>query len=136
MHWFLDPIKNHYFDFKGRATRKEYWMFALFYLVIYILLSIVDYMIGMQILTFLFSLALLVPHIALAARRLHDTGKSGWWQVIVLVPFVGWVIAIVLLALKGHDTDNKYGPYPYGASSAVPTPAPAPMSEMRTDSEQ
>ncbi len=110
MEYFIDALKK-YADFTGRATRKEYWMFVLFYIIIYIALAFVDVLIGTFILSALFSLALLVPSISLAARRLHDTGRSGWWQLISLIPLIGVIIIIVFLAQDSHD-ENEYGPNP------------------------
>jgi len=109
MHWFIDPIKNHYVDFNGRATRQEYWMFILLYIVIGIAFSLVSEMIGMEMLVSLFYLAILLPSIALAARRLHDINKSGWWQLIGLIPIIGWIIAIVWLASEGDKEGNRFG---------------------------
>ena len=97
MHWFIDPIKNHYSNFSGRTTRKEYWMFILIYFLVTIVLSIILKIVKLDILLILFQLALLIPSIAIATRRLHDTNKSGWWQLIGLIPLLGVVIIIVLL---------------------------------------
>ncbi len=105
--WFLDPIRNHYFDFEGRVTRQTYWMFTLWVVVIQIVLNLT-----VPTLALIFALAVLLPSIALGARRLHDTGKSGWWQLLVLIPFIGFIIVIVLLALRGKDGENEYGKDP------------------------
>ena len=85
-----------YADFKGRASRSEYWWFVLFI----VLVSLGTSMVG-HLLSGLFSLATLLPSIAVATRRLHDTDRSGWWQLIVLVPLVGFIILIVFLAQEG-----------------------------------
>jgi len=129
MHWFIDPIKSSYSDFSGRATRQQYWMFVLIYLLIYIGLSVVDGILGFGMesvgfLSAIFWLVTLVPAVAIASRRLHDINKSGWWQLISLVPVVGWIIAIVWLASKGQAEANQYGPSPYGAAAAVPAVDP------------
>ncbi len=105
MHWFIDPIKNHYADFDGRVGRQEYWMFVLFSILIQIAFDIV----GLDIISMLLSLVLLVPSIALSARRLHDINKSGWWQLLGFIPIVGWIILIVWWATKTDDQDNTYG---------------------------
>ncbi len=105
MHWFLDPITKHYADFAGRVGRQEYWMFVLFCVLIQIALDII----GLDMIGLLVSLGLLVPSIALAARRLHDTGRSGWWQLLGLIPIIGWIILIVWLATKTDGTANEYG---------------------------
>lgn len=82
-----------YADFSGRATRSEYWWFVLL-----VVLGTAALAVFSNTATSLFSLLTLVPSVAAAARRLHDTNRSGWWQLIVLVPVVGWVILIVFLA--------------------------------------
>lgn len=110
MEYFTGALKK-YADFTGRARRKEYWMFVLFYLIFYIVLSVIDSFIGSMILSGLFSLALLVPSISIAARRLHDTGRTGWWQLIALIPLLGTIVLIVFLAQDSHD-ENKYGANP------------------------
>jgi len=121
--WFIDPVKHHYADFSGRVSRQAYWMFVLVYIVLAIAIAIVESVIGLSILGFIFALAVLVPSIALAARRLHDTGLSGWFQLIALIPFLGAIILIVLLARKGEAGANKYGPSTDGsvAPAAMPT---------------
>ncbi|MGE4511864.1 MAG: DUF805 domain-containing protein, partial [Sulfurimonadaceae bacterium] len=95
MEHFVGAYKK-YADFTGRARRKEYWMFYLFYFLALIALTIVDTVLGMYnadagigLLGGLFALASFVPSIAIAARRLHDTNRSGWWQLILLIPFIG-----------------------------------------------
>ncbi len=82
-----------YADFSGRAKRSEYWWFVLFIVIVSLVLSMFS-----QVLSGIFSLAVFVPSIAAAARRLHDTNRSGWWQLIVFLPLVGWIILIVFLA--------------------------------------
>jgi uncharacterized membrane protein YhaH (DUF805 family) len=114
MNWFLDVIKNKYAKFDGRARRQEYWMYTLFYLIIYIVLMVVDGMIGMPVLTGLLALGLLVPSIAVTIRRLHDTGRPGWWILLGLVPLIGLVL-IYFLVLDSQPGENQYGPNPKGA---------------------
>ncbi|HHO65646.1 MAG TPA: DUF805 domain-containing protein, partial [Epsilonproteobacteria bacterium] len=105
--YFLDTIKNRYAKFDGRASRSEFWYFILFYALINIALALVDFlvlnpMLGATpdqaaqggILEIIFALAMLVPSLALAIRRLHDIGKSGWWYLIVFIPIVG-VLALL-----------------------------------------
>jgi len=108
MHWFLNPIKNHYADFSGRTGRKEFWMYVLSYVVIYVVIALVASLIDLQALTLLFSLAVIVPSWAITARRLHDINMSGWWQLIGLVPLIGLVVIVVLTAKKGDAGPNKY----------------------------
>ncbi|WP_077338266.1 DUF805 domain-containing protein [Pseudocolwellia agarivorans] len=115
MEHFVGTFKK-YADFKGRARRKEYWMFILFYLIIIIGLSIVDYTIGTGFLSSIFSLVMFVPSLSIAARRLHDTGRTGWWQLIYLVPLVGLIVMLIFLTQDSHDA-NDYGQNPKTAET-------------------
>ncbi len=110
MEYFIGAIKQ-YATFSGRARRKEYWMFFLFYMIFYIILAVIDGVLGTMFLSIIFSLALLIPSISIAARRLHDTGRTGWWQLIVLIPLIGVIVLIVFLAQSSGD-ENKYGVSP------------------------
>lgn len=112
MEHFVNAIKLHYADFNGRATRTQYWMFYLFFIIIYVGLAIIDSIIGIQLLSSLFALAVIIPFIAIAARRLHDTNRSGWWQLISLIPVIGPIVLIVFLATDTQREDNQYGPNP------------------------
>ena len=85
-----------YADFNGKASRPEYWWFMLFIILASLALS----MVGPR-LAGLFCLGTLLPSIAAAARRLHDTNRSGWWQLISFVPVVGLIVLIVFLAQEG-----------------------------------
>ncbi len=115
MYWFVKCMKK-YADFSGRARRKEYWMFFLFYVIFSTVLSIIDGFIGwgfadgnFGILYLLFALATLIPYLAVFVRRLHDIGKSGWWYFIILIPVVGVIWLIILLATDGEPGENQYG---------------------------
>ncbi len=110
MEYFLGAYKK-YADFTGRARRKEFWMFVLFYFIFSIVLGIIDGIIGVQLLGLLFSLGSLIPSLAIGARRLHDTGRSGWWQLLYLIPLIGLIIMIVFL-VQDSQADNEYGPNP------------------------
>lgn len=127
MNFFLDPIKNHYADFNGRAGREEFWMYIAVYFAIYVILTVLH--LGM--LAMLFSLALLVPSLAIGARRLHDTNLSGWLQLIGIIPVLGLIVMIVLLVREGDKGANKYGEAK-GATSATPEAA-TPMTPDSTD---
>lgn len=116
MHWYLDVLKR-YAVFSGRARREEYWMFVLANVVIAIVLFVLGLVIGNQILYFIYFLGVLVPSLAVAVRRLHDTGKSGWFLLLTLIPLVGGIIVLVFLATEGTPTPNEHGPSPkYQAS--------------------
>lgn len=121
MNWYVQVLKN-YATFTGRARRKEFWMFALFNAIIitlgYALVAIVA-IAGSGTLTAivyallgLYGLAVVIPGLAVTIRRLHDTGKSGWWIFITFVPLVGQIWLIVLLATDSQLCDNQYGPNP------------------------
>lgn len=103
-------------DFSSRTARKAFWMFALYNFVIYIALTVIGGIFGMgNTLGLIYSLVLLVPNIALGARRLHDIGKSGWWQLIGLIPFVGIVVLIIFYVMDSEAGSNKFGANPKGA---------------------
>ena len=110
--WFLPVLQEHYADFKGRARRQTYWMYMLCCFVIGLVLTIISLLIKTNILSSLFSLALLVPNLAINARRLHDTGRSGWWQLIALVPVVGFIVLLIFLCQDSKPEANKWGANP------------------------
>lgn len=114
MNWYIDVIKR-YFDFNGRARRQEFWMFSLINFVILVVLAIVANMIDFPYLMNLYQLAVLLPSLGVGARRLHDTGKSGWWQLIGIVPLIGIIVLIVFWAKDSDPGDNQYGANPKGA---------------------
>ena len=98
-----------YADFNGRAGKPEYWWFSLFLLLVSAAGTVLSH--GAAALV---SLATLVPSLAVAARRLHDTDRSGWWQLLWLVPFIGWIVLIIFLVGDGTAGDNRYGSRPAG----------------------
>ena len=116
MNYFLDALQR-YADFTGRARRKDYWMFVLFYLIFYIGAAILDGLLGTVFITLIYSLGLLIPSIAIAARRLHDTGRSGWWQLIALIPLIGAIVLLVFQVLDSTE-DNQHGPNPKAVPAA------------------
>ena len=107
MEYFIKALKQ-YATFTGRAQRKEYWMFVLFYMIFYVVLAVIDGALGIIVLSTVFSLLLLLPSISVATRRLYDTGRSGWWQLIALIPLIGAIVLIVFLAQDSRE-DNQYG---------------------------
>lgn len=109
MQWYLNALKN-YVGFQGRARRTEYWMFVLFSAIASFVVSLIDSLVGLSpVLTLIYSLAVLLPSLAVMARRLHDTGRSGWWILISLIPLVGSIILIVFFCQDSQPSDNKYG---------------------------
>ena len=129
MYWFIACLKK-YAVFNGRARRAEYWYFVLFYWCIHVVLSLVDAQVGpeipipielsefpeeterLPILSAIYSLALLLPYIAVTTRRLHDVDKSGWWQLLSFVVIIGWIPLIVWSIKSGTIGPNRFGPDP------------------------
>jgi len=118
MNWFLKVLKQ-YADFKGRARRKEYWMFVLISTIISYLIMGIDYALNFVYTTdmgssfyymnSLYSLFVLIPSFAVLVRRLHDIGKSGWFFFIIFIPIIGIIWLLVLLCKNGDEGENKYG---------------------------
>ena len=97
--YFIDVIKNHYCDFSGRATRTQFWMFALINFIVSVVLGIVCGMFLKEqasIISVVYSLALLLPSLGIAARRLRDGGFSPWFLLLGVIPFIGWIILLIL----------------------------------------
>ena len=117
MHWYLQVLKK-YAVFDGRAPRKEYWYFFLFNIIIELVLSFIEGLAGIapevdySVLALIYGLAVLVPGIGVGIRRLHDTGRSGWWLLISLIPFIGAIILLILMAGDSQEGTNQYGPSP------------------------
>ncbi|AFJ45577.1 DUF805 domain-containing protein [Shimwellia blattae] len=117
MDWYLKVIRN-YLGFSGRARRKEYWMFILVNLILSAVLGIIDNITGMKIsgdqplLTTLYGLFIFLPYWAVLFRRLHDTDRSAWWLLLLIIPVVGWLIIFVFSCQAGTSGDNRYGPSP------------------------
>ena len=112
-------VFNNYANFSGRSRRSEYWYFALFTGVVSGALSSIRQAFGdgaigtfFGLVAGLFSLVVLVPGLAVAWRRLHDTGRSGGYWFFVLIPIVGWIIVLVWLAQDSQPGVNQYGPNP------------------------
>ncbi|TMH09563.1 MAG: DUF805 domain-containing protein [Betaproteobacteria bacterium] len=125
MNWYLQALKK-YADFSGRARRREYWFFVLFNIIISIVLTVCDVVLGtynaaasIGILTGIYTLAVLIPGIAVSVRRLHDTGRSGWWLLIVLVPLIGWIVLLIFMLIDSQPGQNAYGPSPKTGDSTI-----------------
>jgi len=107
---FQESIKtcfNKFADFNGRAKLPEYWWFALFCFGGSLVLEFAH-----TYVSWLFSLATLIPSLAVGARRLHDTNKSGWFQLLWIIPILGWLAMIYFLIMQGDAEDNQYGAPP------------------------
>ncbi len=117
MGYFIAALKK-YAVFSGRARRKEYWMFVLFYMLFSIVFSIMDAVIGTYFITAIYALVMIIPSLSVMVRRLHDTGRSGWWFFISFVPLVGAIVLLVFLVQNSHD-ENDYGVNPKLADAAA-----------------
>jgi uncharacterized membrane protein YhaH (DUF805 family) len=112
LHWYLKVLKQ-YAVFSGRARREEYWMFLLFNIIIDLVLGGIEGLAGGPgILGIIYSLAVLIPSIAVSVRRLHDTDRSGWWLLIGLIPLIGAIVLLVFMVQDSQPGENQYGPNP------------------------
>jgi uncharacterized membrane protein YhaH (DUF805 family) len=102
-------VMQKYANFSGRAIRSEYWWFALAYIIAYLVLAVVDYVLGIQLLTAILALGLLIPSIAVGVRRLHDLDKSGWWLLLGLIPIVGGLVLLYWFCQPGTPGANQFG---------------------------
>ena len=125
MSWYLEALKK-YAVFHGRSRRAEYWYFVLFNLIVAIVLAGIDALLGtfssaqnIGLLSGIYSLAVLIPTLAVTFRRLHDIDRSGWWILINLVPLIGTIVLLVFALMDGTPGDNRYGPNPKGATARV-----------------
>ena len=118
MDYYLKVLKN-YAVFDGRARRKEYWLFVLFNVIVVIVLSIVDHLLGTYdketeagLIGSIYSLALIIPSIAVSIRRLHDTDKSGWWLLLHLIPLFGSLVLLIFFISDSQRETNRFGVNP------------------------
>ena len=117
MNWYFQVLKK-YAVFDGRAGRSEYWYFVLFNTIIGFALGIIESLAGIapemdfSVLGGIYTLAVLLPSIGVSIRRLHDTGRSGWWLFISLIPFIGAIIILSFTLTDSQEGTNQYGPSP------------------------
>lgn len=126
MYWMFLPFRR-YFDFSGRSRRMEYWMFVLFNLFVALALVALNGAMGGNIaaagdstatadasglLLLLYPLAIAIPMLAVQVRRFHDQDKSGWYILLMLLPYVGSMVMVYFMVQKGTEGDNSYGPDP------------------------
>jgi uncharacterized membrane protein YhaH (DUF805 family) len=128
---YLDTFKK-YAVFRGRAGRKEYWIFILSNIILWFLIAVACDLLALSTniptlanLIYIFILAIALPSVAVQTRRLHDTNRSAWWLLMGLIPLAGEIVLLVFGLLDGHAGANQYGPYPNGGS----TNQAAPLSE-------
>ncbi|MGL5499424.1 MAG: DUF805 domain-containing protein [Aeromonas sobria] len=118
MNWYISVLKQ-YAVFSGRARRTEYWMFVLCNVIVMLLLGMVDKLIGgdKELISSIYSLAVLLPSWAVAARRLHDTDRSAWWLLLGLIPIIGTLVLIYFMVCNGQQGPNRFGDDPKAAPS-------------------
>ena len=115
---FLGALKDgfaRFVDFKTRSTRSQYWWFTLWSVIVSIITGIIDVSLGMGDtgpVGLLTSLVLFLPSLAVAIRRLHDIGRTGWWMLLVFIPILGWIVLLFFYCTKSQETHNKWGPEP------------------------
>ncbi|MDO0926384.1 DUF805 domain-containing protein [Streptomyces sp. TG1A-8] len=118
MNWFIEAFKK-YAVFSGRARRKEYWMFTLFASIIYLVVAIAGAAVKAPWLVVVVALVFLLPGWGVTVRRLHDTGRSGWWILFGVVPLAGPITLLVFSCTDSETGANKYGPNPKEAPVLV-----------------
>lgn len=114
MNWFINCIRFNYVNFEGRARRKEYWMYTLCQWCIYFICGLLYPItnLGSILLGIVVVLLLCLPTIAVTVRRLHDTNRSGWWYLILFIPYIGPIVILVFMCLDSTPGENKHGKNP------------------------
>jgi uncharacterized membrane protein YhaH (DUF805 family) len=129
MNWYIKVLKQ-YADFSGRARRMEFWMFVLFNTIFAFAAFLIDlalmYAIGVGFIYPLYILAVIVPSLAVQWRRLHDTGRSGWYWLMGFIPLAGPIILLVFYVMDSQPGANQYGPNPKGEAQPM---AAAPQTQ-------
>ena len=123
MKWYL-KVLNNYATFSGRARRSEFWFFALFNMMFAILAMVIDNILGTTLdmgygvtlpygyIYSIYAIAVVIPGLAVAVRRLHDVGKSGWMYFVILIPIIGAIWLLVLFFTDSQAGSNKWGQNP------------------------
>lgn len=115
----VSSVLGQYASFSGHARRSEYWLWALSSFIVAIVASIINLVIGNQIASVVVVLALLLPNLSVGVRRLHDTGRSGFWWFIGFIPLIGGIVLLVFYVQDSHPP-NQYGPSPKGIGAGGP----------------
>ena len=136
--YLLEPLTSKYFQFSGRAPRREFWYFVLFTIILSFLFATLGQMLGLfhmipmnipnvsdtgemtntvqniplNLAQMGFGLATFIPSLAISVRRLHDIGKSGWWYLIVVIPFLGALVLLAFFVMGSEQDENQYGEFP------------------------
>ncbi len=115
MKWFHCAFFHHYLDLNERASRREFWWYQFVVVVIYIGSGVLSFLLSdapqdvVPVIYAAMGLVLLCPSYSLLVRRLHDTGRCGWWGMLIILPVVGWLVLLFFLARKGQESENRYG---------------------------
>jgi len=124
--WAKRPILEKYADFTGRASRPEYWWYVLAVVIAFVVARILESIFGVAHLFYSYGplsallwIATIVPSLAVGARRLHDTDRSGWWLLLALLPILGGLILLVFMIISGTRGPNRFGPDPIEAPATV-----------------
>lgn len=112
----FDPLRR-FLDFEGRSTRKEFWLFYLFFIVSYIVLSIIDILLDLYsdeaeigFISGVYTLIMFIPLLSVQIRRLHDIDRTGFWILISIIPIIGAIVLLIFMCLKGSEGENRFGP--------------------------
>jgi uncharacterized membrane protein YhaH (DUF805 family) len=123
--YYLEALKK-YAVFGGRSRRAEYWYFVLFNLIVYIVLSLIDTLLGtynivsgVGLLSGIYALGVFIPTLAVLVRRLHDIDRTGWWILINLIPLIGTIVLLVFALMDGTPGSNRFGPNPKETAARV-----------------
>ena len=125
MSWYLEVLKK-YAVFSGRSRRMEFWYFVLFNIIVAVVLALIDTLLGTTtgvssfgLLSGIYSLAVIIPSLAVTVRRLHDIDRTGWWIFINLIPLIGTIVLLVFAVTDGTPGSNRYGPNPKESTARV-----------------
>jgi uncharacterized membrane protein YhaH (DUF805 family) len=126
VHWYVAVLKK-YAVFRGRARRREFWLYTLVNIVVSLVLEVVDRVAGTDghfpVISGIYGLLVLLPTLAVTIRRLHDTDRSGWWILLNLIPVIGWLVVLVFNVMDGTPGPNRHGDdpkHPERPAPAVP----------------
>ncbi|WLI75702.1 DUF805 domain-containing protein [Kosakonia sp. H02] len=111
MDWYFKVLRN-YATFKGRAHRREFWMFTLVNIILFGVLSVIDRIIVWHIFGLIYALLVLVPSLAVQVRRLHDTNRSWRWLLLMFIPLFGWLALLAFYSQRGTPQENCFGVEP------------------------
>ncbi len=120
----IRSVLSQYVGFSGRASRSEYWIWWGFLVVLFVAIGATALLFDSTgyIVATVVMLAIFLPNLAVTVRRLHDTGRSGWWLLLVFIPFIGGLILFVFMLLDSQPESNKWGAPPYGSTYGPRTP--------------